>query len=111
MNVLRYLFNNLITALFDRNWRLSKEWGKTKKLAKIKYGNKCDKCGSKKDIEVHHLESAKDNKLLRFELGNLVLLCKSCHRTGNNAFHRWMGGTRVKCTTGDYKKWKKIKKN
>jgi len=37
----------------------------------------CQKCGSKENIHIHHIDWNKENN----ELDNLVLLCSSCHST------------------------------
>jgi len=47
-------------------------------------GNKCTKCGSTKKIHAHHIISWEENKMLRFEVDNGVLLCISCH----NSLHK-----------------------
>lgn len=44
-----------------------------------KYKHKCDICGSKKNKQVHHLESYANNKHLRTDINNGVCLCKDCH--------------------------------
>jgi 5-methylcytosine-specific restriction endonuclease McrA len=36
-------------------------------------------CKSKKRIQVHHIERWADSYSLRFELSNLICLCKECH--------------------------------
>lgn len=46
--------------------------------------NKCRLCGKEKEIQdkykfhVHHISSFK-NRILRYDLNNLVLLCNQCH--------------------------------
>ena len=54
----------------------------------------CQKCGSKVDLNAHHIEAFADNRELRTELSNGVTLCKACH--GN--FHHNYGyhSTRAK---------------
>lgn len=106
---LKYLWANFYYGVFSNSWRLSPQWRLAKKLTKNKYSNKdgqpfCARCQSTSNIQVHHLESAQNNKLLRFTLSNLRLLCKSCH-LGKTGFHTYMGGTQVTCTKKDYLKW------
>lgn len=52
----------------------------------------CQKCfvrGTK--IEAHHIENWASNKKLRYTVSNGITLCKDCHRTGNESFHKIYG--------------------
>ena len=40
----------------------------------------CQMCGSKVDLVVHHIKSFSENKNLRFDINNGVVLCKFCHK-------------------------------
>lgn len=45
-------------------------------------GYKCRKCGTKKDIQAHHIITWRDSKNkteLRYDVKNGMTLCKSCH--------------------------------
>jgi hypothetical protein len=57
-------------------YRASKEW-QAKRKEKLKEANyQCEKCGTAKNLNVHHLNYAH----LGFEdLDELVVLCKKCH--------------------------------
>ena len=41
-------------------------------------GAKCQRCGSKENLHVHHIVPF-GNKGLRADINNLILLCKDCH--------------------------------
>lgn len=47
----------------------------------------CQHCGSKKKLQVHHMEDYAGNPDLRTELSNGVTLCKRCHKN----FHHLLG--------------------
>lgn len=49
----------------------------------------CKICGDKRggNLVAHHLENYRDNISLRFEVGNGITLCESCHK----AFHHQFG--------------------
>ena len=52
----------------------------------------CQKCGKKGIyLEAHHKENWADNPELRYVVDNGITLCKECHRTGPNAFHKQYG--------------------
>ena len=69
--------------IIQENWQCvyhnyinSKPWKEKCKIIKKERENKCQVCGSKNDLQVHHntyerLGCENDN--------DLVLLCKSCH--------------------------------
>ena len=40
-----------------------------------KYGDSCQKCGSKKKLTRHHLKDNNGNKT-----GKIIVFCVSCHR-------------------------------
>ena len=48
----------------------------------------CGKCGSKEDLEIHHmfpLELCKDN-----DESNLIILCGACHQRATNHYQAWL---------------------
>ena len=47
----------------------------------------CKSCGTKKDLQAHHIERWKDNKKLRYEISNGITLCRSCHLKAHGG--RW----------------------
>ena len=49
--------------------------GKVRQLVRERDGNRCLKCGSTKNLCVHHSDFQKTNH----DLANLVLLCRKCH--------------------------------
>lgn len=65
--------------------RKSWEYLKLKESVLKKYRNKCANCGSKEDLEIHHI--------VPLSLGgtnnatNLVPLCYSCHKAAHNGRH------------------------
>lgn len=86
------------------------ERGRNKKRVRAKktWGQKiinrdgcCRNCGTKDNLQAHHLNNVTHHKKQRNDLSNGVCLCVSCHQ----GFHRWMGGTRNKCTKTDYLLW------
>ena len=60
---------------------------------------------SLKGMHVHHKNGAKDHKMQRLSLDNLVTLHPWYHKDKWYSIHQWLGGTRVKCTEADYKRW------
>lgn len=60
----------------DRNSSRYKEW---RKAVFERDGFHCVKCGTKKDLQAHHIKPWKNNKALRYEVSNGVLLCRKCH--------------------------------
>lgn len=44
----------------------------------------CQKCGTKQNIETHHIQSWRDYPELRFQLSNGLTLCKKCHLETDN---------------------------
>ena len=52
-----------------------------------KFNCTCQKCGSKTDITVHHIERVEFDSPIYTDKSNLTLLCRSCHM----AHHRLNG--------------------
>lgn len=52
---------------------------------------KCKKCGSKKNLQVHHIKNWACYPTLREELDNLITLCKRCHLKINRSEEEWAG--------------------
>lgn len=44
----------------------------------------CTKCGSKKDIEAHHIKEQSKYPSLRFDVSNGLTLCHICHKKTDN---------------------------
>lgn len=83
---------------------------KAKKIRRRVYkrdGYKCKICGKgSKTLNAHHLDSFADNEDKRFNLDNLVTLCKECHID----FHKTYGyGNNTKEQFKEFKEFKEIK--
>lgn len=68
-----------------KRYLLSNEWAQLKiDLFSIR-GKKCEKCGSKKQICVHH----KNYKhIFQEEYSDLIILCKCCHEKEHGILNR-----------------------
>lgn len=42
-------------------------------------GYQCQKCGSKRDIQAHHVKTWSRHKSLRYDVSNGITLCRKCH--------------------------------
>lgn len=60
----------------DRNSDRYREW---RKAVFARDGFVCQKCGTKKDLQAHHIKAWKDNKHLRYDVANGITLCRKCH--------------------------------
>lgn len=59
--------------------RNSNQW-RIVRLAVLKRDNyTCRNCGAKGYLEVHHIKSWAAYPSLRFEMSNLISLCRKCH--------------------------------
>jgi len=56
------------------------EWNKLKEEIKKRDNYTCQRCGSIKNIDTHHIDFTKDNH----EPLNLISLCRSCHKNLHN---------------------------
>jgi len=72
----------------------------------IKRDRKCDICGSKRNLQAHHLYDKIHYPQFAYFLSNGITLCRKHHEE----FHtKFMGGYSVACTPDDYKRYKKTK--
>jgi 5-methylcytosine-specific restriction endonuclease McrA len=62
--------------LHDRNSQRYKDW-RISVFQRDRY--RCQKCGTQKDIQAHHIKSWKNNKDLRYVVSNGITLCRKCH--------------------------------
>lgn len=53
-----------------------------------KQAGKCQRCGTTKNLNVHHWEDARLCPELFLDEANLVCLCARCHRFSKDAVHR-----------------------
>lgn len=60
---------------------LSPEYKKWREDVRARDGRCCQwpGCGSKKQLQAHHIKTWSKHPLLRFELGNGITLCRRCH--------------------------------
>jgi hypothetical protein len=55
------------------------QYKKFRKAVRFRDGNKCRKCGSRKQLHVHHIRTWESSPELRFVETNGITLCKKCH--------------------------------
>ena len=60
----------------DRNSQRYKDW---RTAVFMRDGFRCKKCGTRKDIQAHHIKSWKKNKDFRYLVSNGITLCRKCH--------------------------------
>ena len=61
--------------------RDSPEYTKWRRAVIKRDGGKCQMCGAKRTLQVHHLERWADNPALRYNVANGITLCKRCHKS------------------------------
>lgn len=71
----------------DRNSDRYKKW-RTEVFKRD--GFQCQKCGSKKDIQAHHVKAWKSNQNLRYVVSNGITLCRKCHLVAHGG--SWRNG-------------------
>ena len=49
--------------------------------AMIRDGHRCRQCGAKKKLVGHHIKTRKEFPELRYDINNIITLCKDCERT------------------------------
>lgn len=62
------------------SYRMDRKYKKVRLevLKRDKY--KCKQCGSNKFVQVHHIKKWADYPTLRYEVSNMIALCRACHR-------------------------------
>ncbi len=63
-----------------KKYLLSPEWASVTNDLYLLRGRKCCRCGSDKNLNIHHLNY--DN-IFKEEPGDLEILCKDCHNTAH----------------------------
>lgn len=51
-----------------------------RKAVRARDGAKCQLCGAKRQIEVHHIQKWSSAQSLRYDPDNGICLCKKCHK-------------------------------
>lgn len=73
--------NNLKSNHMSYDEQLKDErWLKKRKEVLDKKGYVCSDCGSRFNLEVHHLEYKKGKKAWEYPMSNFVVLCRNCHK-------------------------------
>lgn len=60
--------------LTDDRWSMFRDF-----VFKVR-GNRCEMCGRKKTLQVHHLHYKKGAKAWEYDCNEVVVLCRECHR-------------------------------
>jgi len=61
----------------------SNYWKNLKKVVRFRADNKCEICGSKKQLELHHLHY---RTLTKENPEDVILLCRDCHQKQHNYY-------------------------
>ena len=78
------IFKNAIVVEDVRTTYASRKWSK---LIKEICDSTCQCCGSKDNLESHHILSFKYYPALRIDLKNGVCLCKKCHKKYHSLYN------------------------
>lgn len=71
----------------DRNSANYRNWRK-KVFDRDEY--RCKKCGTRKNLQAHHIKTWMQNKALRYEVSNGITLCRDCHLAAHGG--SWRNG-------------------
>lgn len=71
----------------DRNSARYREW---RKAVFDRDGYECSACGTRENLQAHHIAHWKDNKKLRYAISNGITLCRSCHLVAHGG--SWRSG-------------------
>jgi len=78
-----------------------KKPGAFKKAILKQLGKKCNRCGSTKNLTLHHInQCTSDNRIENFEV--LCRVCHDLHHYGRVTPDAWMGGDK-ECGVGELK--------
>lgn len=78
--------------------------GKWKKEVKERDNHTCQKCGSHKNLEVHHIDGFSNFKEQRLLVENGITLCFDCHRSKNKSIHHIFGSFTTKDNLNEFMK-------
>lgn len=78
------VWNSKITDEERLNNRRILGFTKWKKLVKERDNYTCQCCGSKENLEVHHINNWRNFKEQRVDINNGITLCQECHKAKNN---------------------------
>lgn len=59
----------------------SDQWLNIRRIALMKSDFKCEKCGNKENLNVHHLNY---NSVFDEKIRDIIVLCKGCHKNQHN---------------------------
>lgn len=65
------------------------EWRRAARRVRDRDRRSCRVCHAKGHTDIHHIIPFRVAPLLAIEEGNLILLCKECHRKADNNWKRW----------------------
>jgi 5-methylcytosine-specific restriction endonuclease McrA len=77
-------------ASSQRRTRSTVRWQQARAAARRRDGNRCRRCGSTRNLQVHHIVSLA-NGGARYDLENLETLCFDCHRRVEGGTSRTWG--------------------
>lgn len=83
----RILVHKFWVDKHDRNSVRYREW---RTAVFMRDSFTCQHCGSRDDIQAHHIKHWKDNKAQRYVVDNGITLCRSCHLKAHGG--RWKNG-------------------
>ena len=77
-NTLSYEGSPYKEQLLDKRWRLFREF------AIVARGGKCENCGSKKNLVIHHPQYKDGYNAWDYSVKDVVCLCNNCHKKLHN---------------------------
>ena len=79
--------------------RITYEYRKWRERVLKRDGHRCQHCGEKEHLNVHHIKYFAEYKELRYELENGVTLCEACHKKLHSEERKNGKGKKHKTTT------------
>ena len=80
LHIIKSQIDGNIKSYESFDMRTSAEYRRWKNAVFERDGKVCCSCGSKKDLEVHHVIPFSQDPKKRFDVDNGKVLCKYCHR-------------------------------